>query len=95
VPFLTLLHDNSAGFGKYFAIQFNARAECLAAGRSRSNYPLEKSREVFQNKGERNFHIYSYRQKILVSALSARDEHTLPARACILHQACVQARHTV
>jgi hypothetical protein len=34
-------------------------------------------------------------QKILVSALSARDEHTLLARACILHQACAPASHTV
>jgi len=51
----TIMNDNSSRFGKYIEIFFDRD---VISGAKVSEYLLEKSRIVYQNPGDRNFHIF-------------------------------------
>ena len=52
----TLRNNNSSRFGKFIEILFGYNFEI--SGSSNTTYLLEKSRVVFQESGERNYHIF-------------------------------------
>jgi myosin heavy subunit len=56
----TFRNPNSSRFGKFMKLQFNekGKARNLLAGGMIETYLLEKSRLVFQMKGERNYHVF-------------------------------------
>nr|XP_022331356.1 myosin-IIIb-like isoform X1 [Crassostrea virginica] len=71
----TTMNDNSSRFGKYIQLIF--RGEHVD-GAKISEYLLEKSRVVHQNRGEENFHIFYY----MFGGLSAEQKKSfnlLPA----------------
>ncbi|PIK41081.1 putative myosin-IIIb [Apostichopus japonicus] len=53
----TVMNDNSSRFGKYIQLKFH---DAKVKGAKISEYLLEKSRVIFQNPKEENFHIFYY-----------------------------------
>ncbi|XP_014784685.1 myosin-IIIb [Octopus bimaculoides] len=71
----TLMNDNSSRFGKYIQLKF---IDGQVKGGKISEYLLEKSRVVFQNKGELNFHIFYY----IFAGLSEEKKEKLLLKNC-------------
>lgn len=66
----TLMNDNSSRFGKYIQLKFK---DGHVKGGKISEYLLEKSRVVFQNPDEQNFHIFYY----MLAGLSDENKKAL------------------
>ena len=52
----TIRNKNSSRFGKFIEIHFDSAS--VLTGASISHYLLEKSRVIFQNENERNYHVF-------------------------------------
>jgi myosin-5 len=73
----TKRNDNSSRFGKFTQLQFDS-LNSLAGSRC-VTYLLEKSRVVFQNEGERNYHIF---HQILAAPEDVKTKLQLKSLQC-------------
>ena len=91
----TLRNNNSSRFGKFIEIWFGDSYDILGA--SNTTYLLEKSRVVFQESGERNYHVFyqllfgapgSLRHELFLDMMSEQD-------LCYINQSgCMQIEGT-
>lgn len=84
----TLRNNNSSRFGKFIEIWFDSN--CTISGSSNTTYILEKSRVVFQEKDERNYHVFYQLLKgatpQLLAELELTDIAANPTKAFYINQ---------
>jgi myosin heavy subunit len=88
----TLRNNNSSRFGKFIEIWFDS--SFTITGSSNTTYILEKSRVVFQEKDERNYHVFYQLLKggssELLAELELSDFAAHPENAnCINQSGCI------
>ena len=85
----TLRNNNSSRFGKWMEIHFDGTAAIL--GCSNTNYLLEKGRVIWQDQGERNYHIFyqftngsppDVKAKLLLEGRAAESFQYLAGSGC-------------
>jgi len=89
----TLRNNNSSRFGKFIEIWFDG--SFTITGSSNTTYILEKSRVVFQEKDERNYHVFyqllSGASPELLQKLELADLAAEPEAAMFINQSgCIQ-----
>ncbi|KAJ1429887.1 P-loop containing nucleoside triphosphate hydrolase protein [Ochromonadaceae sp. CCMP2298] len=86
----TLRNNNSSRFGKFIEVWFDATS---ITGSANTTYLLEKSRVVFQQRGERNYHAFYQlirgASEDLLRELELTDISARPETANFINQGCI------
>ncbi|XP_021377760.1 unconventional myosin-XVI-like isoform X4 [Mizuhopecten yessoensis] len=76
----TVINSNSSRYAKYIELHFNDLGKIMGA--KLTEYLLEKSRVVFQNEGECNYHIFYW----MFSGLTPEESHFLKLQSITAHR---------